>query len=173
MDAMIDLETMGTTVGAAIVSIGVVLFDPRKGRITDKNFYAELDWKNQERIIDQKCIEEFWKKQPKSIRQQLNGKKELPDVLEDLQFFLPNDVIVWGNGPTFDISKLEHAYGSYNLEIPWKYYNIRDCRTVRDLYDTKRNAITRGKVGSGNHNALGDAKAQCEYICKMWKSILS
>lgn len=174
MDAMIDLETMGTTSNCAIVSIGVVLFDPRKGVLKGGTFYSELDWKNQGRKIDKSCYYEFWKKQPKQVRKQLKGEENLEDALIRLSEFLPKGVKVWGNGPTFDISFLEHAYDSLLLDVPWKFWNIRDCRTILDMYKSKRGEIGYyGFADENNHNALDDAINQARKVCEMWTELLS
>jgi hypothetical protein len=78
---------------------------------------------------------------------------------------------VWGNGATFDISILEDAYRQLDLEIPWKFWNVRDCRTVKDMYESARGGYEK-KSGGTLHHALDDAKFQAQYICDMWKSLV-
>ena len=78
---MIDLETMGTKTHCAIVSIGVVIFDPSANVVADKTFYAELDWESQGRTVNQDCIDNFWNKQPDNIREaMLYGMDDLKDI---------------------------------------------------------------------------------------------
>lgn len=170
--AMIDLETVGTKPDSGIVSIGAVIFDPRYNVVTDKTFYRELDWESQSREIDQACLTEFWDKQPPVIREALNGLDDLEEVLVELAEWLPKDVKVWGNGPTFDISMLEDAYRQYEVEIPWKFWNVRCCRTIKDMYESQRGGFSK-KMGGGKHNALQDAIYQAQYVCEMWNKILS
>lgn len=168
---MIDLETMGTKQGSAIVSIGAVVFDPRCGKVTKDTFYEELDWESQDRLI---CTntQEWWGKQSKQARDALYGLEDLPSALKELAQWLPKDCKVWGNGATFDISMLENAYDQHNIPVPWQFWNIRDCRTIKDLYESARGGWDN-QVGAGAHNALHDAIYQAQYICKMWKSILT
>ena len=169
---MIDLETLGTKMDCKIASIGAVIFDPRYGIVSDETFYACLDHAKQtERVTYQDCIDEFWAKQPAKVREQLNGTELLDDVLDDLAFFLPKDCKVWGNGPTFDISKLESAYDYYEQEVPWKFWNIRCCRTILDMYESKRGGFNK-KVGGDAHNALSDAIHQAKYVTMMWSKLL-
>lgn len=170
---MLDIETMFTGPNAAIVSIGGVLFDPRRGIENAGEFYVELDWKNQKRKIDRGCYAEFWMKQPKEIRQALNGKTSLEEGLEDLAWFLPKNVIPWGNGPTFDIVILENAYRQCEMEIPWDFWNIRCMRTLKDLYEAERGGLEKSLFGHNNHNALDDAKYQANYACAMWRKIFN
>ena len=167
--AMIDLETMGTTPDSAIVSVGIVLFNPSIG-VGKKTFYRELDWANQDRLID-KGTQAWWKTQSKEAKNALFGLDDLDDVLKEIAEFLPKDVKVWGNGPTFDISMLEDAYRKYDIEIPWKFWNIRDCRTIVDMFETKRGGFG-GSIGGGSHNALEDARCEAVAIVKMWRNLI-
>lgn len=167
---MIDLETMSTKQGAAIVSIGAVKFDPRFGKIDLKDtFYQELHWKSQNRHIDP-STEEWWSNQSKAAKSALKGTIALEDMLWDLEDWLPDDCRVWGNGSIFDISILENAYDQHNEAYPWKFWNVRDCRTIKDLYESLRGGFD-GKVGGTAHNALDDAIHQAKYINYMWAKI--
>lgn len=167
---MIDLETMGTTPDSAIVSIGAVVFDPRYGIVTDKVFYMELDWESQNRLIDQETVE-WWAEQSEEARAAHYGLDDLDEALTLLAQWLPKDAKVWGNGSTFDISMLEDAYRQLNIEIPWKFWNVRDCRTVLDMYESVRGGFNK-KSGGTLHNALDDAKYQAKYITMMWSKLL-
>jgi len=171
---MIDLETMATNdkgSDAAIVSIGAVLFDPRLGKVDVENtFYRELDWLEQGR----RCCPDtmrWWDSQDAKAKSALEGIDDLVEVLEELSEFLPPDAKVWGNGPTFDISILEDAYRQHDLQIPWKFWNIRDFRTVKDMYESQRGGLSKGMTGV-KHNALDDAIDQAQYINYMWSKIL-
>jgi exodeoxyribonuclease VIII len=79
---------------------------------------------------------------------------------------------MWGNGATFDISMLEDAYRQYEIEIPWKFWNVRDCRTVLDMYESIRGGFNKTVNRQGAHNALDDAKFQAQYITMMWSRLL-
>lgn len=168
---MIDLETLGTTPNSAIVSIGAVVFDPRYGKVSKKTFYSELDWENQNRHICQKT-REWWSKQSPEAQEALSGLDDLDTSLRELASWLPPDCRVWGNGSTFDISFLEDAYRQYGIEIPWKFWNIRDCRTVLDMYESSRGGFGKSTNRAGAHNALQDAIYQARYITVMWNKLL-
>lgn len=167
---MPDLETMGTRPGCAIVSIGAVVFDPRYGVENQKSFYRELDWKSQVALgfhIDP-STEKWWSKQSKEAREGLNGIDDLKTVLIEFAKFIPSkDAKIWGNGPSFDVSILEHAYTKLGLDIPWKFWNVRDCRTVKDMFECQRGGWNN-KVAGTAHNALDDAKHQAQYVTMMW-----
>lgn len=168
---MIDLETMGTTPQSAIVSIGAIVFDPRYGKVSKETFYRELDWEDQERHI---CPEttKWWEGQTAEAKAAQFGLDALEDVLKELAEWLPKDAKVWGNGSTFDISMLEDAYRQYDIEIPWKFWNVRDCLTVLDMYESTRGGFNKTVNRQGAHNALQDAKFQAQYITMMWSRLL-
>lgn len=169
---MIDLETMSTAPDAAIVSIGAVVFDPRYGKINrNRTFYMELDWDTQNRRTDSSTIE-WWDKQTEEAREGLNGMDELDDALKQLADFLPQDARVWGNGSVFDIGILENAYRQSKISIPWKFWNVRDCRTILDMYESQRGGFSKTANRQGAHNALDDAIFQAEYVNMMWNKML-
>ena len=170
---VVDLETMGIVPGCAIVSLGAVVFDPRFDSVSDKKFYVELDWEAQTEdgfTVDENT-KEWWNNQDSVAREALNGMEELEETLIDFARWLPSDVKIWGNGATFDVSILEYCYRKFNIEIPWKFWNIRDVRTIKDLYESSRGGFSKAMEGT-KHNALDDAVYEAEMVCKMWKSIL-
>jgi len=168
---MIDLETRALTPDAAIVSIGAVLFDPRYNKVSDKSFYTELDWEVQNRHI---CSEttKWWLGLPMDIQNSLYGLDGLSEQLVELGKWLPKDAKVWGNGSIFDIAMLENAYCQCDVDIPWKFWNIRDMRTIKDMYESQRGSLER-KYDPNLHNSLYDARLQAELVCKYWSGILS
>lgn len=166
---MIDLETLGRTPDAAIASIGAVLFDPRYGIKCADTFYVEIDWKASKRFVEKETVD-WWRKQSKEARKCLKGKTPLSEALEELDFWLPDDCRPWGNGPTFDISMLEHAFDQEQIETPWKFWNIRDCRTIKDIFESKRGGLN-GNFTGVKHNSLDDAKYQADWVCTMWANL--
>lgn len=168
--AMIDLETLDLIPTAKIVSIGAAIFDPRYNAIGDR-FYAELAYKAQKDRTHNADTVSWWKRQSAECRKQLQGKTPLKSALIDLKSFLPNDCKVWGCGPTFDISILEDAYRSFEIEVPWKFWNVRDVRTIRDIYENSRGGWGKS-AGVVTHNAMEDAQRQAEEVNKLWKKIL-
>ncbi len=168
---MIDIETLDILPTAKILSIGVVIFDPRYGKISNDTFYTELNHKAQKDRTTGKSTEAWWAAQPLQIRSVLNGKADLAEQLEELAWFLPSDCKVWGNGPTFDMIILEDACRQLKIDVPWDFWNIRDCRTIKDMFESQRGGFGR-EVSRANHNALDDALYQAKYVCKYWKRLV-
>lgn len=170
----IDLETLGTRYNAAVLSVGVVQFDPDTGKL-GATFYREIDIDSAikaGRVTGSTLA--WWAKQTDKARRVFgpDNKVTLATALDELATWLRGKAIapkVWGNGATFDITILEHAYdhGCVGLTEAWHYTNVRDMRTmveVAQLGDAewpKREGV--------HHNALDDATYQAKVIsaCRM------
>lgn len=167
---MIDLETIGNDYDGIFTTIGACEFDPETGEI-GRTFYESINWESAVeagRTITPSTVK-WWMAQTESARAEIVKEGlDLKVVLRLFAEWLPEDAIVWGNGPTFDIGKLETAFGYYS--IPWKFYNIRCVRTIRDLAEglVDRDAIP---IDGEKHNALSDALWQARYVSEMWRAL--
>lgn len=168
---MIDLETLGTVPGCAILSIGAVYFDD-KGQLGDE-FYKVIHRRS--------CIEaglhedpntiSWWSRQSVEACQvlrdaELDGQHSLAKVLSEFSDFCKRDTKVkaWGNGADFDNAILNVAYRAVNVKPGYTAYNGRCYRTVKNLCGGP--ALER--VGT-YHNALDDAKSQAHHMMGLMK----
>lgn len=160
-DHSIDLETYDKSADAKILSIGVTKFDIHAGVIIDSRYY-KLDYKAQVDRSEGRGTPEWWAEQdPDVLQEATSGTVPLSKALSDLYNFIQEGDRVWGNGSSFDISILDHAY-DYNT--PWAFYNVRDMRTIvwlAEQYGFNKHAIKR--VGE-QHNALLDSRYQAIVI---------
>lgn len=169
LNVMIDLETLGTSPDAPVLSIGAVYFDPATGRM-GKEFHVKLNFVEgcRGRQIDPSTVE-WWMGQSDEARSALTsgGSYDQYEALTSFGMFLKEDVRVWGNGATFDISMLENLYRQLGRTIPWKYYNVRDVRTVVAMAKgiLNRDDFTFKGI---KHDALADAIHQAKYVSAMW-----
>lgn len=164
-DVMIDIETPGTKPGCGVLSIGAAYFD-RQGNVGGK-FYACMGLNGfAVGSVDPGTLL-WWSNQSDQAKMDLFSGKDLPsDVVDQLQKFIKPSAKVWGNGSTFDISILEAWFGLLGKEVPWKFWNVRDVRTVVDLLDIpKKNMVFEGTA----HNALDDVIHQIKYMTKAMK----
>lgn len=169
---MIDLETLGTRFDAPIIAVGAVFFTPETGELGGK-FYGAVD-------IADACkygkpagdTIKWWLQQSDDARAgAIKGKHPLPFVLERFRDFFKKspDAKVWGNGATFDISILDYAFPRVlNEASPWKFWNVRDCRTIRELTGARINV---GAVKGVAHNALDDAVHQAKWTSEAWRAL--
>ena len=160
---MIDLETLGTTADAVILSIGAVKFDLESDKMDEAGFYASVSIESctdAGRIIDESTLV-WWLGQSKEAQAVFTEPKQtLESALASLADWLGhNKRFVWSNGASFDIPMLEHAYKKFGWEAPWEFYNSRCVRTYRSLP-----AAARVPKPANDHNALRDAINQARNV---------
>jgi hypothetical protein len=172
-DVMIDIETLATGPNAVILTIGALRFNPYVDdsvrSVHDmETFYCRIDpesfdWPEAE--INEDTLK-WWSKQPPEIQHEAFGegvtRLHIREALEQLfDFCRPLDR-VWANGPAFDIVILESAAKRLNIQLPWSFWQARDCRTVFRMLPQK-------DARSNNHNALDDCYLQTLKLQKALK----
>lgn len=96
-------------------------------------------------------------------------REPLKDALLRLNEFIANHkpTHFWGCSPDFDYGHLAFWFERYKIEIPWKYYQLRDVRTVRDFVKKERleQLLKRAKGFTDcEHMALVDAKYEADIV---------
>lgn len=173
LDAMLDLEAMGTGPNAAIVAIGAVKFDLRTLQIDDNTFYRVVDLKSSVvygGTIDASTVI-WWMQQSDEARLDLvkNGVN-LWDAIRAFTAWLDNtmqaeNTRIWGNGADFDNIILASAYKNTGMARPWNFRNNRCYRTVKNLFPS----IKPQRTGT-HHNALDDALSQAGHLIEIAKA---
>ena len=174
---MMDLETLGTEPGCAILSIGAVYFDPAS---------AELGSELYTLVHRPSCLAvglhedagtiAFWKGQAAKnpVHQKFLDDCEmetvayaLPSALEEFNRFvqLGTKVKVWGNGADFDNAILRAAYRAAGVKPAgsWAKFGGRCYRTIKNLYPAQKLTARQGTY----HNALDDAKSQAVHLMQL------
>jgi DNA polymerase III epsilon subunit-like protein len=163
-DIMIDIETLGTKPNSVILTIGAIRFN-RKQKIVPfeklKNyFYRKIDISSCVKIGLEKDNDtlKWWESQHEDIRKEaFEGKREdLKKVLLDFSNWVSKDSFIWSHGASFDTVILENAFKKCGLQTPWKFFNVRDTRTVYDIFGIKKEDMPSEQ----NHNALYDCWRQ-------------
>jgi len=159
-DAMIDIETLGKKPGAAVLSIGAVMFGATG---LGEEFYSPVLLKSCTDVgltIDPETVA-WWMKQSEEARQAAfrADAPALPAVLlRFTDWFVAQQArYPWCHGATFDVPILDAAYEACGMPAPWKYYDVRDTRTLYDLVGVKVD-----RSNGTHHNALDDARTQAE-----------
>lgn len=161
---MIDLETLGNRPGCIVLSIGAVWFDERQML---QDFYAEIGQKSSEHHglrADMSTVY-WWEEQNEGARSLLertrtgiNSDTSLPVVLKLFSEWLPPSPIIWGNGASFDNIILAECYKAAGIEMPWKFWNDRCYRTLKNMFPD----VSFVRSGT-HHNALDDARSQATH----------
>jgi exodeoxyribonuclease VIII len=153
---MIDLEGLATGPDTTILTIAAQAFDPFGKGFYEQSYYARVTLESQEnRVIDDSTIA-WWATQPEHAREEAFGEQDripLDEALDGLGRLIWNSKMIWAQGPTYDMNILEHAYKSYNKPLPWKYYMVRDSRTVFSLWPDQ-------PIPPTSHHALEDCRRQ-------------
>lgn len=161
---MLDLETFGTRPGSALRSIGAVQFG-LDGR-TGETFYRNITRKSCEAaglIVDPNTVK-WWSEQAPAARQALEtDQRELADVAREFTswFQKAGCIYAWGHGASFDPPLWEEACRAAKVIPPWKFYNIRDTRTIHHVFNFETRDLRRRGV---YHNALDDALYQVDCV---------
>jgi len=167
MDIMVDLETMSTQPNAAIVAIGAVAFDPSEDTEHD-TYYQVVALQSQDRHIDPATVI-WWLGQSREAQDALlKGAAPLPQALRHFTAFCRKHNVhhVWANSPDFDCVILSHALKAEGLIVPWKYFNTRCVRTIKDLAHPNGDFP---QFQATAHNALVDAQVQAAAVQYAWK----
>lgn len=178
---MLDLETLGTRPGCAILSIGAIAFDPSRNWM-GPSFYSVINRASCRKISlheDQGTLA-WWHRQSEAAREVLVeadsvAATSIGDALEAFSAYLKpfsGSRRIWGNGSDFDNAILAHIYAVTGRPLPWRYTNNRCYRTTKNL-------VTRVAVPPRlgvHHNALDDARHQAvhamqclAYLSKVYK----
>jgi hypothetical protein len=175
VDLMIDIETMGNTPGAAILSIGAVFI--KDGKLAEE-FYQHIDLES--------CLENGLKMDAGTVTWWMGQTDEARDVITkglggrvDLVLCnfchwvcstVGNDlsgVQVWGNSSTFDVVLMEEAFRKTHIAIPWKFWGHRCYRTLKNLFP----GVPKPDFTGIKHHALDDAKFQALHLISILEHI--
>lgn len=170
IDVMVDLETLGTVPGCAILSIGAVAFTEKD--VDEQGFYCVIHRPS--------CEEAFLSVNADTLRWWQQQSEEARDVLElsmDPARSLPlvmvlgrfnsylrrfggrKDCRLWGNGSDFDNALLSVAYDAASVKPDWSFWNNRCYRTLKNLAPD----LKLEREGT-YHNAYDDAVSQAKHL---------
>ena len=178
MDVMVDLETLGTERNSVILTVGAIKFDinadyrdwawPDFPKI--QSFYRRIDLESCQKLgmtIQQSTLD-WWGKQSKDIQHEAftdDDRHDIKDVLTELYRFCLPTKNVWSQGAGFDAVFLDYVYKLVGKGVPWKYWEIRDTRTMYDLADPET-------PNGAHHHALYDCWRQIVSVQNVKRKIL-
>lgn len=178
MHLMIDLETMSNRPNAAIVQIGAVQFDPNDaqaklgapspfGRYVDiTSAIAAGSHVSGDTLM-------WWLAQNDKARSALaDGQAKavpLSNALMDLIAWCPKErIYVWSHGAGFDVPIVEVAMSRFNLKPPWRFWDVRDTRTLFCIAGKDLKSLGGARDGI-HHDAVDDAMYQAKAVCEAFK----
>ena len=168
MEIMLDLETMGNGSNSAIIAIGAVAFDIDG---VQSKFYQQV---NLQSSIDAGMEMDastvlWWLKQSDSARSAFKDNEDalnIANALIEFSMFCESVKVcgMWGNGAAFDNALLSNAYRKLEIDQPWKFWNDRCYRTVKNIYQD----VEFVRAGT-HHNAVDDAGSQALHLIEICK----
>ena len=186
-DIMIDLETLGTGPGSAILSIGAVAFDldgdgPIGG--TSPSIYRNVELGDKNVVVDNGAFR-WWLMQSDEARAKLcaDPVDPLGVVLRDLNNWfrwwgrhcdadgIPDGFDhfrIWSHGENFDIPLLEAGYVRCGMKAPWRYNATRDTRTLFHTLGIRWDSWFEEMNEGVEHDALADALTQVRMVQRAW-----
>lgn len=159
-----DLETLGTVPGAVVVSIGAVEIDRSAGSIL-RTFYERISLADSLRLgltVDGDTLN-WWASRRVDERARHDALTASPrsDVLDVVRRFAewlgdPKEVIIYGNGPSFDCGIWAGVCRAAGESVPWHFRNERCMRTEKAFHE--RRGVPWIRIDNElPHHALADA----------------
>ena len=175
---MIDIETLGTTPGSIILSIGALRFDPVTGA-TGEDFYRQINPSLSEIYGFTASVDTmlWWMDQAPSAQAeafggQVDDPKHNPLIaLRDFRDFVlcGLSASVWSHG-CMDIVLIEAACRKHHgVDIPWGFRQVRDTRTVYDLADIDMRSFALPT--DLHHHPVSDCRVQVRALHAAYKKL--
>jgi 3'-5' exoribonuclease-like protein len=161
---MVDIETLAIHPHAKVTEIGAAGMSYTEGHL---NFFAHC-W---DRSGEEQPATIKWREENNLPWKNKNEALDLYAVLQDFSNWIKKSAgtrtpIFWCKGTDFDAVILGNKFKWYQMEVPWKYNNIRDMRTLLSLfpeYQTPKDQVV--------HHGLHDAIAQRNQVRSILKDM--
>jgi hypothetical protein len=189
---MLDIETLGTRPGSAILSIAAVAFDFDAGMAVNYpagdasvgEFMVTIDLKsNIEANMHLNASTALWwmKQEDALVNWVAAPKVALSLALDSFSKYIElltvegTEVFVWGNSNRFDMGLMEAAYQALDKKIPWKFRNERDVRTLVGFAPEIKEEYIKIAKESGQvlHDPLVDAHLQISYCVATYRKLMN
>jgi hypothetical protein len=170
---MIDLETLATVPGAAVISVGALVFDPMDRWFKGPHFYMNVDVKSCEEIglvIDPRT--HAWWQHPDRAdawAQMQTDQMPIAGVVKAFNMWFRkhagSETPVWAHGAAFDFPIWEMATKFCGESVPWNFRYVRDTRTIFDFVGIDFSVVPKEAT---YHNALDDCRNQASSVCSAY-----
>ncbi len=167
MEIMFDIETLDIRPSAVVLSIGAASFDDA-GRVWDR-FYRILEVDDQIKVgrsVSFSTIT-WWMDQERDARDEAFAtvRRALYPTLNEFSYWCRkiDPRAYWALGPQFDAVILEDLYVQTGAQVPWRYSQLRDVRTMTDETRIDRRNHDSKVVGLV-HTPVYDCEVQIEQL---------
>lgn len=176
---MVDLETLDNVPGGVIMSIGAVGFNAHTGELGPR-FYAVASSNRGTNLELERSKETlaWWESQAEDAKEVLYQSLDVNTPTLDAALysfgvwlgtnFEAKNVCMWSNGADFDLPFLAVAYRKANLQLPWRFFNNRCYRTLKNLLGP---LVEKPQFDGTKHNALDDAVFQAQHAVQLLRAL--
>lgn len=172
-----DLKTLGTGDDAKVLS--VALYGIKSDMKEIPGIEVIIDASTSGGTICPKTVK-WWSEQSREAQARVFRPKEViseAEAVAKLDRYLRNfynDFRIWGNGATFDITKIKRMFERHGYAVPWEFWNERDVRTIGELGELChvpdfKNVLPFEGV---KHSALDDARHQARYTMQTIRALM-
>lgn len=171
-DIMIDIETTSTKYNACVLTIGAVAFNLFNPNIPRVSFECLINKDDSDLLGFHTCENTlaWWDKQPAKSRKRAfddGPRMSVKESVESLSTFCNKYPVVryWAQGINFDYVILESLYEKVNVSVPWKFYKLRDSRTIQHMFSNIKIEM------SNDHDAVSDCHNQIDMLINVYKRL--
>ena len=178
---IIDIETLDTATTACVFEIGALHVVDDKVVDTFAVTLNVVDQLFAGRTINQGTVE-WHLGQKKNATEEYDQRDKwtphrTPDALTKLLGFVESTQkygppAIWSRG-TFDTDILASLYGSFDRKEPWKYWQVRDARSVENTLLEIMGLDGKeffGDERKGAHMALADCRWQLDRLLSLYEN---
>lgn len=162
-DLMVDIETLSTANDAAVIAIGLVIFNNQD--ILDSREIL-LDPQLSPGSRDLPTLE-WWSRQDPGVYRKMTSGTLLPhDACQKFIDFTSLYPVkhLWANAPTFDCVILRSLFKTCGKDFPIHFSKERDFRTLTYLAKRKGISWDSAYANRAAHDAVSDATAQAQAV---------
>lgn len=178
---MVDAETLGNVSTSVMASISLVRFNPYTGQIFENlnlNIDISLGLHLGAEVSSDTIL--WWMEQTETARKSFTEGQVNPvdpidatilikEWIEKIEKEIDMDLILWSNGAGFDIPILANYYNLLGMDLPWRFYNVRDVRTIVEFApEIKKSTLFEGT----QHVPYFDCLHQIKYVSNTLQYVL-
>jgi exodeoxyribonuclease VIII len=170
---MIDIETLSLRPDAAIISVGVAIFDNAQVIAADSWAIDHRCWHGH---LDPGTVQWWMQQSDEAVQFSFSGTKIDVEVALALKAYVMdhNCEEIWANDPNFDLVILESWWRRLNIEWPFKFWTYRAYKTLVAITQEITNIDYRSRQPKFTaHNPQEDAVAQARVVMACRESLRS
>lgn len=172
---MLDLETLGNTADAVILSVAMVKFNLDEEHDDGMQVFLDVE---EQMLAGRSCRWSsimWWMEQDDAARKTMLAAEDrrLPVAvaLEKVRTYINStEYKIWANGASFDPPVLSLLFKQHMIEVPWNFRNLLDIRTIKWLSKVRTDDVP-DIVGGTKHDALTDCLWQIQYLLRAMEVI--